>query len=265
MGGYVRSNGSARVELRVHGVSGTPPERILQHPEARRVAGDQASGFFRRIWPAESVSADTDEDVLEAYSWGRLTSGGRLRVLWLLLIPFLLVNVAFYARPVDRPGGLQSFGELVQRLLRRADGPRADQPGRIPDHDRPGHPLLPLPGQRDRRGGGQPAHPRPAGQGGPADLRRPAPPPVRPILPRLLRRARPGEHRGPPAISGRRCRGVIPRCSDRAARRVRPTWPSITTSQRPRINRAARHARRLPECSTGVCPTKRSSIRSPAT
>lgn len=117
MSGYVWLKNGAWTELRVHGVSGTPPERILEHPVVRRVAGDQASGFFRRVWQAESVSADGPGDVLEAYSWGRLTSGGKLRVLWLLLLPFLLVNVAFYARPVDRPGRRQRFGEMVQRLF----------------------------------------------------------------------------------------------------------------------------------------------------
>jgi len=117
MAGYVRHENGDWVELRVHGVSGTPPESMLGHPNVRRVSGDASSGFYRRVWQAESVSADNDEDVLEAYSWGGLTSGGRLRVLWLLLIPFLLVNVAFYARPTDRPGRLRDFGELIQRLF----------------------------------------------------------------------------------------------------------------------------------------------------
>lgn len=117
MAGYVRDQNASWTELRVHGVSGTPPESMLGHPTVRRVSGDPSSGFYRRVWEAASVSADNDEDVLEAYSWGGLTSGGKLRALWLLLIPFLLVNVAFYARPADRPGRLQSFAEVIQRLF----------------------------------------------------------------------------------------------------------------------------------------------------
>ena len=117
MAGFVRTDSAEWTELRVHGVSGTPPEAMLEQSSVRRVAGDAASGFYRRVWQSESVSADDDADVLEAYSWGGLTSGGKLRALWLLLIPFLLVNVAFYARPTDRPGRLQRFGELIQRLF----------------------------------------------------------------------------------------------------------------------------------------------------
>jgi hypothetical protein len=110
--------GEARwTELRIHGVSGTPPASTLEHPDVRRIAGDRASGFFRRVWPARSVSADGPEAVLESYSWGGLTAGSPARALWLLLAPFLLVNVAFYARPVHRPGFWQSFGEAVQRLF----------------------------------------------------------------------------------------------------------------------------------------------------
>jgi hypothetical protein len=117
MVGYVRTESTEWTELRVHGVSGTPPQALLEQSEVRRVAGDPSSGFYRRVWPAESVSADNGTDTLEAYSWGGLTSGGKLRALWLLLIPFLLVNVAFYARPADRRGPLKTFGELIQRLF----------------------------------------------------------------------------------------------------------------------------------------------------
>ena len=117
MAGWVRREPADWTELRVHGVSGTPPESMLDHPTVRRVSGDAASGFYRRVWQAESIAADDDRDVLEAYSWGGLTAGSKLRALWLLLLPFLLVNVAFYARPADRPGARQRLGEAVQRLF----------------------------------------------------------------------------------------------------------------------------------------------------
>ncbi|AGZ42825.1 hypothetical protein [Actinoplanes friuliensis] len=117
MAGWVEHGTADWTELRVHGVSGTPPEAMLEHPTVRRVSGDAASGFYRRVWQARSIAADDRTSVLEAYSWGGLTAGSKLRALWLLLIPFLLANVAFYARPADRPGFRQRLGEAVQRLF----------------------------------------------------------------------------------------------------------------------------------------------------
>lgn len=117
MAGWVERGTPEWTELRVHGVSGTPPESMLEHPTVQRVSGDASSGFYRRVWQAESVAEDTGATVLEAYSWGGLTAGSKLRALWLLLIPFLLANVAFYARPTHRPGFWQGVGEAVQRLF----------------------------------------------------------------------------------------------------------------------------------------------------
>lgn len=93
--GFVDRGSSGWTELRVHGVSGTPPESMLQHPWVRRVAGDHAAGFYRREWENPTVSADADRRI-EAYSWGGLTSGSWQRALWLLLLPFMLLNVAYY-------------------------------------------------------------------------------------------------------------------------------------------------------------------------
>ena len=76
------------VELRIHGVSGTPPEQVLDDPHPRRVAGDDASAFWRR-------TNDTDDRFTEeAYEWGGLTSGSPMRATWVLLAPFALVNAA---------------------------------------------------------------------------------------------------------------------------------------------------------------------------
>jgi hypothetical protein len=92
------------VEIRVHGVSGTPPEQMLvapgiDHPAVRQVAGDAAAGFY--------VQDGAHPSPIEAYSWGGLTSGGKLRALWLLLVPFMLVNLAFWtaSSPLGDPGG----------------------------------------------------------------------------------------------------------------------------------------------------------------
>jgi hypothetical protein len=68
---------------------------ILQTPSPVRVAGDSVSGFYRREY-----QDNRPWDRVEAFSWGGLTSGGALRALWLLLTPFLLANVAFWASPV---------------------------------------------------------------------------------------------------------------------------------------------------------------------
>ncbi|QLQ37705.1 hypothetical protein [Micromonospora robiginosa] len=94
------------LELRVHGVSNTPPDQLLGlDPGAGAggtppdlVAGGQVTGFYR------SATAARDDPIsVEAYSWGKLTSGARTRrdverALWTLLLPFALANVALHAR-----------------------------------------------------------------------------------------------------------------------------------------------------------------------
>lgn len=93
-------------ELRVHGVSGTPPEDMLAQPApmVKRVAGDDKAGFWRRWYPGGSSHDEPDEHHLEAYSWGGLTSGSATRALWVLLIPFTLVNLAHWMLPPGRRG-----------------------------------------------------------------------------------------------------------------------------------------------------------------
>src|SRR3954470_14145137 len=134
--GYVDKTTGGTTELRVHGVSGTPPEATLDHPHTERVAGDGDAGFYRRVWESAAGAEDappggdaedgrhgTHIDRLEAYSWGGLTSGGWSRALYLLLLPFLLLNVGFFATPGtpakegESPGALRRTSELLQRLL----------------------------------------------------------------------------------------------------------------------------------------------------
>jgi hypothetical protein len=127
---YVETGRGGITELRVHGVSGTPPEAMLEHQHTVLVAGDKDAGFYRRVWESEQTSQDRpaqtggdDADRLEGYFWGGLTSGGWSRALYLLLLPFLLVNVAFFATPRRplREGhrwlALRRCSEAVQRLL----------------------------------------------------------------------------------------------------------------------------------------------------
>ncbi|MGE5827061.1 MAG: hypothetical protein ACM30G_01695 [Micromonosporaceae bacterium] len=99
------------LELRVHGVSNTPPAAVLglapdadpskpeNGPWPVLKAGDATTGFYRssQVHPAAP-------SVIEAYSWGQLTSGARVakdirRALWTLLLPFAVANVGFFARP----------------------------------------------------------------------------------------------------------------------------------------------------------------------
>jgi hypothetical protein len=73
-------------ELRVHGVGGTTPVSLLGDDAPLQVAGDRIAGFYR--------TADVAGRHVEAYSWGGLTSRSGFRALWVLLLPFALVNLA---------------------------------------------------------------------------------------------------------------------------------------------------------------------------
>ncbi|BCJ60382.1 hypothetical protein [Micromonospora endophytica] len=99
--------GGRILELRVHGVSNTPPAEALgltpepggEAPQPRLVAGSPITGFYR-----SPTASPFDPVAVEAYSWGQLTSGARTardveRALWTLLLPFTLANVALHARP----------------------------------------------------------------------------------------------------------------------------------------------------------------------
>ena len=95
------------IELRVHGVSGSPVEAELDRPWVGQVAGDGDSGFYR---PRPEIGGTTGPGgaVLEGYRWGSLTSGAAARALWLLLLPFMLANLALWLRPIDQSGSAAS-------------------------------------------------------------------------------------------------------------------------------------------------------------
>jgi hypothetical protein len=83
---------------------------MLDHSNVKQVAGDRTAGFYRRWWPVRPSPAivpdgDSDRERQEAYSWGGLTAASKWRALWVLLLPFLLANVAFFmvpSAPTDR-------------------------------------------------------------------------------------------------------------------------------------------------------------------
>jgi hypothetical protein len=109
------------VELRVHGVSGTPPEALLSCPTEflDEVAGDKSAGFYRRQqWIEDATSGPRGgwRKILEAYSWGGLTSGPASRAVWLLFLPFIFINLAHWMLP---PATKQRFAAAVSVGLLR--------------------------------------------------------------------------------------------------------------------------------------------------
>ena len=116
------------VELRVHGVSGTKPEAMLDDPFPRQVSGDESARIFRRSDRLVS-RLDGRSRTVEGLHWGRFTSGSASKVLWLLLAPMAILNLARYAmllphtadrvRPADRlaTGCLRLLGLGLTLLL----------------------------------------------------------------------------------------------------------------------------------------------------
>ncbi|MGW0930560.1 hypothetical protein [Streptomyces sp. NPDC002644] len=113
--------GGATLELLVHGVGGTTPEEMLDDPRTVRVTGDGTAAMFRRADDVDAERAaargappadgrpaggqgagEPVAPVQEAYVWCNLTSGNGSRALWLLLLPFMVVNLAHWMRPAAR-------------------------------------------------------------------------------------------------------------------------------------------------------------------
>ncbi|MBI5338464.1 MAG: hypothetical protein HZB45_12355 [Mycolicibacterium rufum] len=117
------AGGKTVVELRVHGVSGTPPEVMLNCPVEflDRVSGDSDAAFFRRAtWIDDAISPPSAggwRRRMEAYSWGGLTSRRASRALWLLFLPFSLINLAHWMLPPARHRGPATVVVALLRLL----------------------------------------------------------------------------------------------------------------------------------------------------
>lgn len=93
------------LELLVHGVGGTTPEEMLGDPRTVRITGDDTAAVFRRAADVDAESRPADQrtgPIREAYVWCNLTSGNGTRALWLLLLPFMVVNLAHWMRPTAR-------------------------------------------------------------------------------------------------------------------------------------------------------------------
>ncbi|MFG3662016.1 hypothetical protein [Streptomyces sp. NPDC047706] len=119
----------ATLELLVHGVGGATPEHMLDDPRTVRVSGDDTAAVFRRADDVDAEhrpagtqtrtgtgSATGGRPVPEAYVWCNLTSGNGARALWLLLLPFMVANLAHWMRPSaqDRPRTIRLYGLLVR-------------------------------------------------------------------------------------------------------------------------------------------------------
>jgi hypothetical protein len=117
---YLASDGSTPdadpvLELRIHGVGGAPPPENLQSPATIQVAGDDTAGFYRAWYPGGSAKGRPRR---EAYCWGGLNTRASSRALYLLLIAFMLVNVAHWALPGRRTKRADFFNDLAHALLR---------------------------------------------------------------------------------------------------------------------------------------------------
>ncbi|WP_405091420.1 hypothetical protein OG767_29745 [Micromonospora sp. NBC_01392] len=102
-------------EIRVHGVYDRGPEVVLDRPIVVRVAGDTNAGFYRPR-PGFGDPTGPSGTTLEAYRWGPL-AGGRVRrtLLLVLLLPFMLANIAVWMLPVAGPAG--AANRALCRLL----------------------------------------------------------------------------------------------------------------------------------------------------
>lgn len=124
--GRPAAEGPRILEIRVHGVSNTPPAAMLgvSTADVEAAGGTPADAGFWTVRPAK-VTADrlagwpadrrpywaVPPDVRrEAYSWGGLArvskaplpgTAGLIRLFWVFLVPFGLLNAAFWARDLD--------------------------------------------------------------------------------------------------------------------------------------------------------------------
>ncbi|WUQ31233.1 lipase family protein [Streptomyces sp. NBC_00239] len=109
------------LELLVHGVAGSGPDDLLGDPRTVRVTGDATAAVFRRADDADAEAHPeryAGRPVPEAYCWSRLTSGNGARALWLLLLPFMVANLAHWNRPAaaGAPRTVRTYGVLVRLL-----------------------------------------------------------------------------------------------------------------------------------------------------
>ncbi|GAA1011504.1 hypothetical protein GCM10009556_035510 [Acrocarpospora pleiomorpha] len=110
------------VELRIHGVAGASPGSVL-YPGSDKPGKLLEDGVSGGVGFYRPDPQPTPGWIRQAYVWGGLTSGSKTRALWLLLLPFALVNIAFFMTPhriVDgreRRKPLRKTVDSLQRLF----------------------------------------------------------------------------------------------------------------------------------------------------
>ena len=138
------------IELRVHGVTGTPAEQMLDRQIIGHVAGDGEAGFFRpRAEYGAAHIHGPGGARLEAYRWGNLTAGAAARAL-------LVADASVHAgqrRDVDASAGDRRGQGIVRGLTPhvRPDDDRHIHAGRRGRRARPRRLAV-------RRHAGQPVH-----------------------------------------------------------------------------------------------------------
>nr|WP_245235709.1 DUF2974 domain-containing protein [Streptomyces durhamensis] len=89
---------------------------MLGDPRTVRVTGDETAAVYRRAEDLATPESPREEPVREAYVWCNLTSGDSSRALWLVLLPFMVVNLAHWMRPAaaGRHRTVRLYGLLVR-------------------------------------------------------------------------------------------------------------------------------------------------------
>ena len=109
------SNEPSVVELIVHGVSGTPPEAVLRCPieEIDREDGDDPPGSIAGA--PKNARKGKRASPKRSRGWAHLGAGRR--ALWLLFLPFILINLAHWMLPPPKKKLLSALSISVLRLL----------------------------------------------------------------------------------------------------------------------------------------------------
>ncbi|WP_234376833.1 hypothetical protein [Streptomyces sp. TP-A0356] len=94
---------------------------MLGDPRTVRITGDETAAVYRRADDTDAERQPEDHPgrpVPEAYVWCNLTSGNAARALWLLLLPFMVANLAHWMRPTTtgRQRTVRLYG-LIVRLV----------------------------------------------------------------------------------------------------------------------------------------------------
>ncbi|MEU6096996.1 hypothetical protein [Streptomyces sp. NPDC047079] len=94
---------------------------MLGDPRTVRITGDDTAAVYRRADDADAELHPGDrrgDPVPEAYVWCNLTSGNASRALWLLLLPFMVANLAHWMRPTttNRPLTVRLYAVIVRLI-----------------------------------------------------------------------------------------------------------------------------------------------------